>query len=560
MRSALRRLATEPCRVEPVEFGEALAFSEEYTDLKRGHPGLSNFEEADSPDAAAPSAARVVRWISRTGERRWNAEVASDASGTDASAAEVFVKAAPILNPIGFLRGDYVAPTQALLPLMDDRWRTTFGRLHSRNNQAYVDSVAAFVLSRFRELDMMPHFPLFYGSAVAIAKAYKYNLTDEFESYRQCRWFWRGVRDRGIKLEMEPADDPDLIECVMSCPFEDDELGDADTDSDVESELSSIHVGEEGIAAGDLGEVGDLESVGEFEDLQPMLDDAEDATTDTTSSGEEIDYTMTATIPGLPVTLIYQEAHRGTMDDLLDLDAIGGVKRGTKAWDSLWLAWLWQVVAALTFVQRHIDFTHNDLHTNNIMWRETKEKYIWYRAHDGTTWRVPTHGKIFAIIDYGRAIFRIHNKHWLSDEFLRSEDAGGQYNYGPIYDKTRPKVMPNRSFDLCRLAISVLDGLYPDELPDEVEEGKPMSGDDDWIMRETKSALCNLLWSWTVDDAGKTVYTDAEGEYAHPGFDLYIHIAAHCHAAIPVEQLRKPAFDRFKTDERPEKGARVYML
>ena len=197
---------------------------------------------------------------------------------------------------------------------------------------------------------------------------------------------------------------------------------------------------------------------------------------------------------------------------------------------------------------------------NGKVWRETKQKYIWYRTHDGTTWRVPTHGKIFAIIDYGRAIFRIHNKHWLSDEFLRSEDAGGQYNYGPIYDKTRPKVMPNRSFDLCRLAISVLDGLYPDELPDEVEGGKTMSGDDDWIMRETKSALCNLLWSWTVDDAGKTVYTDAEGEDPHPGFDLYVHIAAHCHAAVPVEQLRQPAFDQFKTDERPEKGTRVYML
>ena len=531
MRSVLKRLATEPCRAEPIAFGEALAFSEEYTDLKRAHPGLTNFEEsADSPDAAAPSQHHVVRWITRTGERRWNVEV--DASGTS---AEVFVKAAPILNPISFLRGDYTAPAQALLPLMDDRWQTTFRRIHSRNNQAYVDSVAAFVLSRFRECDMSPHFPLFYGSAVALAKGYRYNLSDEFESYRQCRWFWRGVRDRGVKLEMKPGDDPDLVECVMGCPFKDDELGDADTDSDVESELSSIHVGEE------VTSLGELESVGEFEDLQPMSDDEdEDASDD--SSGEEIDYEMTATIPGLPVTLIYQEAHRGTMDELLDLDAIGSVKRGTKAWDSLWLAWLWQIVAALTFAQRHIDFTHNDLHTNNIVWRETKQKYIWYRAHDGTTWRVPTHGKIFAIIDYGRAIFRVHNKHWLSDEFLRSEDAGGQYNYGPIYDKTRPKVMPNRSFDLCRLAISVLDGLYPDELP------------------ETKPALCELLWSWTVDDAGNTVYAEADEEDPHPGFELYVHIAAHCHAAVPVEQMRRPAFDQFKANERPPAGTRVYML
>jgi len=101
----------------------------------------------------------------------------------------------------------------------------------------------------------------------------------------------------------------------------------------------------------------------------------------------------------MPVVMIFQEAQKGTMDDLFDENEIDGIEEGTKEWEAMWLAWLFQIVSALSFLQKTICFTHNDLHTNNLVWRPTDKKYLYYAANDGTTWRVPTYGRIFSLID-----------------------------------------------------------------------------------------------------------------------------------------------------------------
>ena len=77
-------------------------------------------------------------------------------------------------------------------------------------------------------------------------------------------------------------------------------------------------------------------------------------------------------IPNMPIILIAQEAQEGVMDDLLDEDEIDGCKRGSAAWEARWIAWLFQIIAALSFLQNAICFTHNDLHSNNILWRKTR--------------------------------------------------------------------------------------------------------------------------------------------------------------------------------------------
>ena len=51
------------------------------------------------------------------------------------------------------------------------------------------------------------------------------------------------------------------------------------------------------------------------------------------------------------------------------------------------------------------NFTHNDLHTNNIMFIETEKKYLIIDIKK--LYRVPTFGKIYKIIDFGRAIYTI---------------------------------------------------------------------------------------------------------------------------------------------------------
>ena len=263
----------------------------------------------------------------------------------------------------------------------------------------------------------------------------------------------------------------------------------------------------------------------------------------------------------MPIIMIAQEAQEGVMDSLLDVDEIDGFERESQGWEARWIAWMFQVVSALTFLQSAICFTHNDLHSNNILWRKTDKKFLYYRKRDGTVWRVPTFGKIFTIIDFGRSIFRLGRHLWVSDDHWPDQDAGDQYNFGPFFDHSKPKVSPNPSFDLCRLAVSLIDGLFDEPPQKKKGKGIPiMSEEGSWKVYETKSPLYNLLWSWTINDAGQTVYETEEGEEKYEGFDLYIRIAQDVHTAVPKDQLHRPVFQQFIWKNKVPAEDKVYSL
>ena len=87
----------------------------------------------------------------------------------------------------------------------------------------------------------------------------------------------------------------------------------------------------------------------------------------------------------------------------------------------------------------------------------------------------------------------------------------------------------------------MIDALFP-EMPVEKLDGELLSKEDSWEVRETESPLWNLLWSWLVDDNGVNVLKDEDNNERFPDFDLYTHIAAHCHSAKPQEQIYKEIF------------------
>lgn len=550
MRRVIRELVEMPCRDAPIENNEYEFLTNNYPSykcLQRFHPGISKFVNGNTAHAALPSKYKITKWMKPAGDRKWNIE-RQDLSGTTCN-CDVFIKTAPLLNPISFLRGDYTFDVKhPFIPIPGNNWRDAIHKINSFNNQAYVDSVCSFVVSRFREMDLMPNFALYYGGLTAIANNYKYTVTDDYESYRNHKWFWRGIRDKKAKLEIKP-EDPDISELVLSCPFEKGDLEIESEDSDVTSELSSLASGINQSGRIEDSDLKSVDSLSSFEEEMPELESgstsgSQRSETDSGSDleSEEPEFDVLIEIPDMPVALIYQEAHDGTMDELLDEEDEDGLKQGSKAWETKWLAWLWQVVAALSFLQKTIGFTHNDLHTNNIVWRETKKQYLYYRSHDGVVWKIPTYGKIFSIIDFGRAIFHLQDKQWISDDFDLGEDAGGQYNFGPIYDKSLPLVKPNNSFDLCRLSVSLIDGLFGDEKP-------------------KKSELFDLLWSWTLDKKGDSVFETEDGEERYPGFELYIRIAADCENAIPKDQLVKDVFERFiQKDKSVPKKETVYQI
>lgn len=282
----------------------------------------------------------------------------------------------------------------------------------------------------------------------------------------------------------------------------------------------------------------------------------------------------------MPVLLLFQEAATGTMDDLLEeemeyMDALlaadtasdgavkmtesmlGIVQLTGQERDVRWAAWLAQVIAALTQMQALVGFCHNDLHTNNIVWTKTSEEFIYYKNAACEYFKVPTYGKIFHIIDFGRATFTIGKKSFMSDDFFVGNDAHGQYNYDACFDPERPVVMPNKSFDLCRLAVSMVDAIY-DETPVASMKGELLHTEGRWKKFSTTSDLYNCMWEWMVDSKGRNVLRTSDGEDRFPGFELYTHISSYIHNAVPREQWAKVPFINYKLDYVP--SGRVYDL
>lgn len=575
MKSVLRTLQDEPCRIHELTDNELNTFSN-YTHLQRYHPAIDLFKipelEYSHKNLELPSKYHIDSWNSPDAPKFWNT-VRTDGSTTEE--CKTFVKVVHLLNPIDMIKEKYTCPEHPLIPQSENTWKRTLQKLHNHNNQAYVDTVANFVLSRFRELNLTPHCVFYYGSLTGISKSYQYDISNEYDSYRQCRWFWKGMKSHSARLTISRSNEEipnfnEIYKEITTCPFDDEN----------EDETCSVEL--ELISNVDISDVDSVKSYN-FDNIEENADNVRDIfeinkqitgeplKTDIESESEydsnsdsddsvELDVDISLEIPNMPVILICQEAHEGVLDNLLDEDTIDTHERGSKGWEARWIAWLFQIIAALSFLQNAICFTHNDLHSNNILWRKTDAKFLYYRSKDGTVWRVPTFGKIFSIIDFGRSIFRLGKHLWVSDDHWPDQDAGEQYNFGPFFNHTQPKVPPNPSFDLCRLAVSLIDGLFEEAPPKKKGKVPIMSEEGSWKMYETTSHLYNLLWNWTVNKEGHTIYQDENGDERYEGFDLYIRIAQDVNNAVPKDQIHKPIFQQFKWKQKVSQDETIYSI
>ncbi len=463
------------------------------------------------------------------------------ANNEPSESRRVFLKVTHLLDPIHWIRGEYSLPKDAALPGNQRTWATAWKKLHEPCNQAYIESVASYALGRLAEEGITPHFNHFYGSFCAKAATYRYNLTEDFYSYRDERWFWKGYDNTLFKLSVRDRKNPNapVPERVQQYVFD----ADIDNSSSISTDLGEQEL--ENIVVDSVKE-GSIHSADSMRSMS-----FENSSSSSSSSGLSSDmsdileaYEVYAEMSNYPVMLIFTEMNEGTMEDLLTNFEEVGASPGIVEWEERWTAWLFQIIAALVCAQKVIGFTHNDLHTNNIVWTATKEEFLYYRTGAGVIYRVPTFGKIFKIIDFGRAIFTLNETMYISDDFKEDNDAGEQYAFSPLCDKYEKEVPPNPSFDLCRLAVSLLGNLFPLK-PDEIEDGDVLSTEKGLIVKETVSELYNLLWSFMIDDAGKNVFMNPDESERFPNFDLYKHIAEWIHVAVPAEQVGKPIFTQF---------------
>ena len=478
---------------------------------------------------------------------------------------DIFLKFAPLLDPVRYLIGKY--KTDENLTIMPTMSNVTHGKFTSIYNSSYVDNFFCYLSNQLFDSHSFLHGIGYYGSYIGVQKKFKINLADDMDYLIQSEYF---NENRGKKFEVENSDNPfqnfgsrnnkdklsihdssdinieelelDIIEGVVpldspeseseieeECVYEKTSTASSD-DSSNDSELN--YSSDEDDDDEDEDEDEDEEDEDD-EDDEDEEDDEEDEDEDDDDEEEDEDeeeedeVPMNAYIYDFPVQMISLEKCVGTLDYLF-------MKRKLDMEQSA--SALFQIIMTLMVYQKSFSFTHNDLHTNNVMYVETDEPYLYYKT-ENKLFKVPTYGRIFKLIDFGRAIYKFQGKIMCSDSFAPGGDASTQYNCEPFFNETKPRLEPNPSFDLCRLGCSIYDFVLDDEDPSPATD---------------RDILQDLIMDWVTDDNGKNILYKKNGDERYPNFKLYKMIARNVHNKTPADQLEKPLFSDFHIESFPE--------
>jgi hypothetical protein len=457
-----------------------------------------------------------------------------------------FIKFSPLLDPVKYMIGKYDVANDSIrtLPNPNGNNEGVFPKLVDYNNAAYIDCFFSFLTSQLLEHHGVIHGLDYYGSYLGVQDKFKMNAADDIEYIGTSDYFHKNlgkqflisdknyaeyssniVSSRANKNKLSflstENDEVDLGEIVL------DDIETLDTNADdleheivyekeEEAECSPSDSSDSSLEESDSEEGTDEESEEDGSDEESEESEESDEGSEQESEERE----LFAYIDNFPVQLICLEKCKGTFDSLFERGLIDDVT-GAAA--------LMQIIMILIIYQKTFSFTHNDLHTNNIMYIDTDIEYLYYIV-DGKTYRVPTYGKIYKIIDFGRGIYKFNGKLFCSDSFALGGDAATQYNCEPYMNENKPRLEPNPSFDLCRLACSIYDFVIDDESPDEMDDFQ------------------KLILAWCTDDNGKNVLYKRNGEERYPNFKLYKMIARTVHNGIPKEQLALPLFSQFLVD------------
>lgn len=493
----------------------------------------------------------------------------------------VFFKMAPLLDPYKFLIGKYNVndPNLFKLPDIYSNENNTNPKFIDFNNSAYVDGLFLFLTSNLIHNNNFINGVDYYGSFLAIKNDYKINIFDDIDYLSNSEFFNKNknvlftVDDyqylfQEEKQKLKPIiiqHDSSMRSKISVNSINDDVFDDVFDDNIIEksnvdnlsdlpelmnmdmnnmdalSEINNVRDGNENkvtlksnstcssrsshTSDGELDENCNSCNVEIMEEEDEPEDDDDDDENSEENSDDDSSYEeerVNAIIPKFPVQVICMEYCENTFDDLI-------LKNDLKPEE--WYSAFMQIIMILITYQKSFAFTHNDLHTNNVMYNHTDKKYIYY-CYKKKYYKVPTYGRIFKIIDFGRSIYKFNGILFCSDSFQNGGDASSQYNTEPYFNDKKPRLEPNYSFDLCRLACSIFDYVVED-----FDDIKDLSKCNDPIKR--------LIVEWCLDDKGINMLYKNNGVDRYPDFKLYKMIARCVHNHTPQAQLERPEFYAF---------------
>lgn len=500
---------------------------------------------------------------------------------------KAYVKFIPLVDFLKFLIGKYKNEDLTILPSKDTVSESrTLGKyekyINSVNNYAYVDSLFYYASGQLKDEHNFKHGIQCYDLFVCQKNNCRINISDDIEYLCDSNYFTENMgkqyrfedqvnneifesakkeeidinySDDEITLELDQLDivecdavmenedisknetieqtivesqeidenEPIILDkrrCNSTLEKSDSDEEDSDSDESTKEQSDTDDDEEENsYSIEDDSEYGD-ENESEYDSGSEFGSDI--ATSDSSNSGEEQMYLL---LNKFPTQVVVVEQCHQTFDNLLDKADLSAEQLESA---------IFQIVATLYTYQNLFDFTHNDLHTNNVMYVDTEETHITYKIMN-KVYKIPTFGRIFKIIDFGRSIYTYQGITLCSDSFSPNGTAHTQYNFGPFYNSKKPIIEPNKSFDLCRLACSIFDFVCDDiNNVDAYRESEP---------------IYDLVFSWLYDDNGRNVLYKSNGDDKYPGFKLYKMISRIVHKHLPEKQFEHAALSKYAIDD-----------
>ena len=513
------------------------------TEVQNYIPIYKRFFNLDESNSNSLNLNNTLRLRSVGNEKRFRTyECFVEDQNGEKAPRTVFFKCSPIIDPIKYMVGKY-REIEGVLDV------PTFGgspckKAGDVNNSAYVDGFFSFLSSKLLHKHGMLHCIDCYDCFLAKQSDFKQDVVEDLE-YLDCSPFF--TENNGKLFQVDEEEFREFLDyshgdsrdrrprleisgkaIALDCDAIDD--GQFDGIFSVESTLSEGETLVEETGQGEperqdsrssrSSSCSSRYSYTDSDGSECEEDSLSEGDAASTSSGDS-DIQVMASIFDFPTELIALEACDHTLDYLMRTTDIG-----TAQWRSI----LMQVIMNLLIFQKAFNFTHNDLHTNNIMYVETQREHLIYKF-EGKHYKVPTFGKLFKIIDFGRAIYKYNGNTFCSDSYDTTGDAAAQYNCDPYLNEAKPRLEPHYGFDLCRLGC----GLYDDLVPEDDAEADP---------------LADIITDWCTDDNGKNILYKKNGEERFQDFKLYIMIARHVHNPTPKAQLEKEFFQIYETPKK----------
>ena len=467
---------------------------------------------------------------------------------------DIFFKYSPLLDPLRYMIGKYENDSELLnnLPVANcvsnDSSHNVISKISSQHNCAYIDTFFYYLSSMTLQNHNIINCLDFYGSFLGIQQKYKYDVSDDIDYLTESPFFNNNNNHlftlQNVDIDQYPNDNsrkqrPKLYISKTNHNISAVSIAESLTDIDDIDNINDLTLDNcivyENKLNVDNSKVEDSVDDGQSSDDNSSIayttdsdeDDESDWETTTDTSNDDstcsIQEDQYVYINNYPVQMICLEKCDGTFDDLFT--------SGSATLENTSSA-LFQVVMSLIIYQKMFSFTHNDLHTNNIMYIETDIPYLFYKF-ENIVYKVPTYGRIYKIIDFGRSIYRFNGTTYCSDSFGPGGDADTQYNCEPFFNNKKARLEPNMSFDLCRLGCSIYDFIIPEHLEyDDYDD------------------LQKTIYRWCLDDNNKNVLYKKNGDERYPDFKLYKMIARTVHKHTPQEQLQYPFFHQFIIHEK----------